>query len=84
MVLEIPGLTRDMVAQHAPALRALAERGCLKINLQIAEGNEAVEAFYLGLGFATEVRISMGKPVTGNLHPAESPRDGDPATQGED
>ena len=28
MVMEIPGLTRDMVERHAPALRALSKRGC--------------------------------------------------------
>ena len=45
--------------QHAE--KALAARGCVKINLQIMEGNEAVEAFYLANGYATEKRISMGK-----------------------
>lgn len=39
----------------------LLEKGCMKINLQIMEGNEAVEAFYLSNGYQTEKRISMGK-----------------------
>ena len=51
--------------QHAETI--LAELGCMKINLQIAEGNEKVEAFYKTLGFSTEKRISMGKVVPQNL-----------------
>ena len=43
------------------AERALADKGCVKINLQIMEGNESVAAFYGALGFAVEKRISMGK-----------------------
>lgn len=43
------------------AEQALAQRGCLKINLQIVAGNEAVQAFYQTLGYDTEARISMGK-----------------------
>ncbi len=34
---------------------------CVKINLQIADGNESVEPFYEANGYATEKRISMGK-----------------------
>ena len=45
----------------------LAERGCPKINLQIMEGNEAVEAFYHANGYTTEQRISMGKALAGNI-----------------
>ena len=45
----------------------LSERGCLKINLQIMEGNEAVERFYLSNGYLTEKRISMGKQVKENI-----------------
>ncbi len=40
---------------------ALVDLDCVKINLQIAQGNEAVESFYAGLGYATEERVSMGK-----------------------
>lgn len=41
--------------------RALAERGCLKVNLQVLSSNRDVVAFYEQLGFAVEERISMGK-----------------------
>jgi len=49
------------------AEEALIERGCVKINLQILEGNEAVTAFYSSLGFSVEKRVSMGKPIPQNL-----------------
>ena len=54
------------------ALLALAEqklsnKGCMKINLQIMDGNESVEAFYLSNGYRTEKRISMGKQVPKNI-----------------
>lgn len=39
----------------------LTARGCLKVNLQIREGNAAVATFYERLGYAIEPRISMGK-----------------------
>ena len=40
---------------------ALVERGCLKINLQVRAGNEAVIGFYEQLGYSVEQRVSMGK-----------------------
>ena len=40
---------------------ALAALGCLKLNLQIRSGNEAVLNFYERLGYAVERRTSMGK-----------------------
>jgi ribosomal protein S18 acetylase RimI-like enzyme len=43
------------------AERALIDRGCVKINLQIMEGNEGVAAFYSSLGYSIEKRIQMGK-----------------------
>jgi ribosomal protein S18 acetylase RimI-like enzyme len=49
------------------AERALTARGAMKINLQIVEGNEAVAAFYAGLGYAQEKRISMGKCIHENI-----------------
>lgn len=52
------GIGRGLM-QHAEL--ALAERGCVKVNLQVLEGNRAVESFYQKLGYATEPRISMGK-----------------------
>lgn len=41
--------------------RELARRGCPKINLQVLASNAATVAFYKGLGYAVEERISMGK-----------------------
>jgi ribosomal protein S18 acetylase RimI-like enzyme len=49
------------------AERALARKGCVKVNLQIMEGNESVAAFYVALGFAVEKRVSMGKPLHENI-----------------
>ena len=46
---------------------ALANKGCMKVNLQIMEGNETIVAFYNKLGFAVEKRISMGKPLSQNI-----------------
>ena len=43
------------------AERRLAELGCTKINLQVRAENAAVAAFYRGLGYAVEERVSMGK-----------------------
>jgi ribosomal protein S18 acetylase RimI-like enzyme len=54
----------ELVSQ---AERALAGKGCMKINLQIVQGNEAVAAFYASLGYAEEKRISMGKPLLENI-----------------
>jgi ribosomal protein S18 acetylase RimI-like enzyme len=46
---------------------ALRNRGCMKINLQILEGNESVAAFYASLGYSIEKRISMGKLLPQNI-----------------
>jgi ribosomal protein S18 acetylase RimI-like enzyme len=54
------GIGSQLVA-HAE--RALTERGCMKINLQILAGNESVAAFYASLGYAVEQRVSMGKRI---------------------
>jgi len=51
----------------AHAERALIARGCVKINLQILEGNESVVAFYSKFGYAVEKRISMGKRIPENV-----------------
>ena len=53
------------LVRHAE--QALAARGCMKINLQIAEGNEAIAAFYAGLGYAVEKRVSMGRRLAANI-----------------
>ena len=47
--------------------RVLADRGCMKVNLQIIEGNESVAAFYAALGFSVEKRVSMGKRLHENI-----------------
>jgi ribosomal protein S18 acetylase RimI-like enzyme len=48
--------------------RKLSELGCMKINLQIVEGNELVENFYIANGYHTEKRISMGKRLPENIN----------------
>jgi len=50
----------------AAAEKELIARGCVKINLQIMEGNESVVGFYKALGFVVEKRISMGKRILRN------------------
>ena len=52
------GLGRLLVAE---AERALAERGCPKINLQVRSTNTAVLAFYAGLGYAQDDVVSFGR-----------------------
>jgi ribosomal protein S18 acetylase RimI-like enzyme len=39
----------------------LKDLGCPKINLFVRRGNEAVMAFYEGLGYAEEAAVPMGK-----------------------
>jgi len=41
--------------------------GCMKINLQIMDGNEEVRHFYETLGYAEERRVSMGKRLSVNI-----------------
>jgi ribosomal protein S18 acetylase RimI-like enzyme len=55
----------SQLVDHAE--RTLTERGCVKINLQITAGNEAVAAFYASLGYAVEQRVSMGKRIQANI-----------------
>ena len=45
------------------AEKKLSLLGCVKINLQIIEGNEAVQRFYQAHGFLSERRISLGKRI---------------------
>ena len=52
------GIGRALV-DHACA--ELAARGCGKVNLQVRDGNESAAAFYGGLGFIREPRISFGR-----------------------
>ena len=56
------GVGRALVAA---AERALAERGCPKINLQVLESNRDLIAFYERLGWRVEDRVSMGKTLAG-------------------
>ena len=53
------------------AEKKLSELGCIKINLQIMEGNEVVENFYLANEYQTEKRISMGKRLQENVNNTE-------------
>lgn len=45
------------------AEKALIDRGCPKINLQVMPTNAAVVAFYQKLGYNVEERVSMGKTM---------------------
>ena len=49
----------SMLVHHAE--KALANLGCLKINLHLLATNEATAAFYKSLGYSVEPRVSMGK-----------------------
>ena len=60
------GLGASLVRYAEQALTAL---GCMKINLQITGGNDAVVGFYEALGYGVEPRISMGKKIAGNIPP---------------
>ena len=53
------GIGRQLVAHAEHALR---ERGCIKVNLQVREGNP-VAGFYQALGYEIEPRTSMGKEI---------------------
>jgi ribosomal protein S18 acetylase RimI-like enzyme len=53
---------------HAEA--RLSALGCVKINLQIIEGNESVQTFYSAHGYMKEKRISMGKKLPENIRGA--------------
>ena len=46
------------------AERGLASKGCKKLNLQVRDGNDGAVAFYKGLGFAEERRVSMSKHLS--------------------
>ena len=47
----------------AHAQEQLAARGCIKVNLQVVEGNETALRFYEARGFCVEARASMGKKL---------------------
>ncbi len=50
------------------AERKLSDLGCVKINLQIMEGNEGAQSFYQAYGYSAEKRISMGKRLNENIN----------------
>lgn len=64
-----PVRRRQGIGTHlvSHAEHALTNRGCVKINLQIMEGNESVAQFYSKLGYCTEKRVSMGKRIAKNI-----------------
>jgi len=64
------GIGTALVA-HAEA--ELARRGCMKVNLQITAGNDAVAGFYETLGYKVEPRISMGKVIPQNVPEGAQP-----------
>lgn len=43
--------------------KKLTSLGCLKVNLQIMQGNKAVQRFYIANGYSVEQRVSMGKKL---------------------
>ncbi len=45
----------------ATAESALAERGCVKLNLQVRAGNANAVGFYQSVGYQEEARVSMSK-----------------------
>lgn len=49
------------------AEKKLLSLGCMKINLQVIEGNEAAEKLYSSNGYSVEKRISMGKELKENI-----------------
>ena len=52
------GLGRALMTEVEARLLAL---GCPKVNVQIRSGNEAVAAFYSGLGYAPDGATGLGK-----------------------
>ncbi len=62
-VATLPDMQRQGLAAElmATAEKALAERGCVKLNLQVRDGNNTAASFYQSIGYEEEARISMGK-----------------------
>jgi len=52
------GIATALVDQAVDSLRSL---GCVKMNLQVRQGNEAVRGFYEALGWVEDPAISMGR-----------------------
>ena len=53
-------------ALMSKAEQALAELGCVKLNLQVRAGNDSAAAFYEAIGFEKEERISFSKHLSVN------------------
>ena len=49
------------------AEQKLSALGCMKINLQVREGNDTAEKFYISNGYSIEKIISMGKRLKENI-----------------
>ena len=60
------GLATAMIGQLE---KELAERGCLKVKLQVHCANQKVVAFYGKLGYKVEEIINMGKRLYGEESP---------------
>ena len=54
----LKGVATALVNAAEDGLRLL---GCPKVNLQVRAENDGVVAFYRGLGYSVEQRVSMGK-----------------------
>ncbi len=63
-----PGRRRSGIGRRLveAAVGALAARGCIKVNLQVRAGNDAVAEFYRRLGFEPEPRLSLGRLLVRN------------------
>ena len=49
------------------AEQKLSSLGCMKINLQVREGNETAEKFYISNGYSVERIVNMGKQLKENI-----------------
>lgn len=56
------GIATALVDRAVETLRAL---GCVKVNLQVRRGNEAVRGFYEALGWVEDPAMSMGRLLDG-------------------
>ena len=73
--LQRSGIGRQLMHHAEEVLR---RAGCMKINLQVVEGNDGAVRFYETLGFSTEKRISMGKKLPENVAIWRTPNDNFP------
>lgn len=64
----LQGIGRKMVMEAEKQLHAL---GCPKINLQVRTSNVEAVAFYRKIGFVEDAVVSLGKPLTREIHSKE-------------